>query len=124
MFPDHLKGGIMIPEFLYRFENHLTTMGTRLNKRTFEVIRETPCGYWIKLFRWGDDKKWVSKVTRKRFAYPSEQAAMRSFKARKRRQIEILEGQLSNARAALSLADPTGDYEPRGFGRLSNSIFE
>lgn len=108
----------MIPKCLYRFEDQFTENGTRLNKRTFEVIKETPCGYWIKLFWWDDDKKWVSKVAKKRFAYPSEQEAMRSFKARKRRQIEILEGQLSNARAALRLADPTGDYQPRSFGRL------
>lgn len=107
----------MIPKYLYRFENHLTMEYPKLSKRTFEVLGETPCGYWIKLFYWGDDKKWVSKVARKRFAYPSEQEAMRSFKARKRRQIEILEGQLNHARQALHLADPTGEYQPRTPGR-------
>jgi hypothetical protein len=91
----------MIPEYLYRFDDMHYTTGVRVEKRKFKVIKETPCGYWIKLFDCFDDKKWVSKTGKKRYAYPTEEEALTSFKARKRRQIEILESQLTRARVAL-----------------------
>lgn len=103
----------MIPEFLYRFEDAMTTTGVQVNRRKFKVINETPCGYWIQLYESFDDKKWVSKVAKKRFAYPVLDDAIMSFKLRKRRQIEILEAQLNQARSALAWADPTGELMSR-----------
>jgi hypothetical protein len=101
------KGGnSMIPEYLYRFEDSMDVYGVKVHTRKFKVIKETPCGYWIKLFYSGDDKKWVSKVARKRYAYPYKHEALTSFKARKKRQIEILQAQLSQARTALRWAKP------------------
>jgi hypothetical protein len=110
----------MIPEYLYRFEDYENTLGVHVRKREFKVIKETPCGYWIKLFYSFNDKKWVSKVAKKRYAYPSEQEAMINFKARKRRQIEILSAQLRTAKSALEWADPTGVYLERNFGLCMN----
>jgi hypothetical protein len=95
----------MIPEYLYRFDDMHYTTGVRVEGRKFRVIKETPCGYWIKLFDCFDDKKWVSKGGKKRYAYPTEEEALTSFKARKRRQIQILENQLTRARAALRMAN-------------------
>ena len=105
----------MIPEHLYRFEDSVTSLGVRVDRRKFKVIEETPCGYWVRLFESSDDKKWVSKVAKKRFAYPVLDDAITSFKARKRRQIEILEAQLHIAKSALRWADPTGEYKSRRF---------
>jgi hypothetical protein len=103
----------MLPEHLYRFEDIVSTNGVQVIRRKFKVIKETPCGYWIQLYECFDDKKWVSKVARKRFAYPVLDDAITNFRARKRRQIEILEAQLSVAKAALRWADPTGIFQPR-----------
>lgn len=91
----------------YRYENYQTYDGTRIMERTFNLIRETPCGYWISEGGWNisGKHKWVSKTSRKRFAYPSKEEALTSFKARKHRQTEILRAQLSNAEYALDLAD-------------------
>ena len=88
---------------LYRFEDFHDTFGVRVHERHFEMIKETPCGYWIRLFHSFNDKKWVSKTAKKRFAYPSREDAITSFKARKERQIKILEAQLSIAKRALAL---------------------
>lgn len=113
----------MIPEYLYRFDDTSTLMGIQVKKRKFRVIKETPCGYWISLFESFDDKKWVSKVAKKRYAYPTDIEALTSFKARKRRQIEILQAQINQAKAALSFADPSGEYKERT-QRRGGSIFE
>jgi len=66
---------------------------------TFKMVRETPCGYWIKEFI---TEHWVSKPSRKRFAYPTQNEAMVNFKARKTRQIGILSRQLERAKIALT----------------------
>lgn len=90
---------------LYRFEDFLDTFGVRVRERHFKMIKGTPCGYWIRLFHSSDDKKWVSKTAKKRFAYPSREDAITSFKARKKRQVKILEEQLSRAKRALALSE-------------------
>jgi len=87
----------------YRYEEvNYHEIGIRLNERVFELIKETPKGYWIDLFPdmgW-NEKKWVSSTAKKRYAYPTKEEALSSFIARKERQIEILKAQLSNARIA------------------------
>jgi hypothetical protein len=88
----------------FRYEDTLYTDGVRVNKRVFELISETPKGYWIKLFSCFNDKKWVSKDGKNRYAYPTEREALVNFKARKTRQIYILETKLSRAKQALGLA--------------------
>jgi hypothetical protein len=107
----------MIPEYLYRFKDIRDTMGIRVIKKKFKVVKETPCGYWVRLYYSFNDKKWVSKVAKKRYAYPTEQEAMTNFKARKRRQIEILSAQLQDAKVALAWVDPEGTYVERRFRR-------
>lgn len=92
---------MMIPEFLHRVEERFYTNGLQIEKQKFKVIKETRCGYWIKLFSMFDDKKWVSKGGKKRYAYPTEEEALTSFIARKKRQIKILEGKLRFAKIAL-----------------------
>lgn len=70
---------------------------------SYDLIKETPKGYWIGKF--GLFKKWVSKTSKKRFAYPSESEARHAFICRKTRQIEILESKLKRAQTALRIAN-------------------
>ena len=54
---------------------------------TYYIIRTTPCGFWIA--RKGKEY-WVSNYSRRRFAYPTKEEAMASYKARKKSQYKIL----------------------------------
>lgn len=78
---------------LYRYDWDLVL-------RTYKVIKETPCGYWVEvdLYDHPSGKRWTSKHSRKRLAYPTKEEALDSFIARKRKQIEILEDQIHNAK--------------------------
>lgn len=95
----------------YRYEEYLVYPGQlRISLKIFYLIKETPCGYWIgksnnEFTQFHERKRWVSKTSRKRFAYPTKQEAAESFKARKKRQIQILGAQLDVARRALAKAD-------------------
>lgn len=74
----------------------------------FEVIKETPKGYWINtgFNQLLSPNKWVSKTSRKRFAHLSKDNAWESFIARKKRQVQILQAQLANAQECLTLKQP------------------
>lgn len=122
-----------IPEILYRYHNYRTMTGVMVKEHKYKVLKETPCGYWIELYHcsWDDKfgRKWVPKNTRKRFAYPTKEEALTSFIARKKRQIAILEGQLTDARIALAAKAPVSEnktFQPSLppkkslFGRLFN----
>ena len=79
----------------------------------FELVKETPKGYWIVSESWVDldegfislAKKWISKTSRKRFAYPTKQEALDSFLIRKKKQIEYVKRSLTNAEKALELGE-------------------
>ena len=100
----------------YRFEESRVNTGMVL-ERTFSLVRETPCGYWIKEDSCGGwtienfhrlDKEgnmvplldWVSKTARKRMAYPDRAAALTSFIARKRQHVRYASMRLWNAKLA------------------------
>lgn len=84
----------------------LSDAGTmRLEPTEYPIIKDTPCGAWV------DDygrKRWVNLEATKKFACRSKDEALASFIARKRRQIEILERQLADARRALKKAEVLG----------------
>lgn len=82
----------------------------------FKLLKETPAGYWIipeyqdpveamVNFRDAWYRKWISKTSRKRFAYPTKEEALVSFKMRKQKQIPILEAQLECAKETLKIAE-------------------
>jgi len=79
----------------------------RVHKVTFPLVRETRCGYWINV--WGDDK-WVSKTSRKRYAYPTEKLALESYIARKKSQLEILIQRRLNTELRLGFAT---NFDPK-----------
>ncbi len=106
---------------LYRYEDFLSghidqewgsSWGTEVKacRHEYNVDRETPKGYWIYSCVWGRDYgelKWVSKESRKRFAYADDEEAWKSFLARKKRQVSILTTKLKYAKMALQLDKPT-----------------
>jgi hypothetical protein len=97
----------------YRYDESVFDERPKIIESTFSLVKETPCGYWIKkdnenwreLFStFSSKQRWVSKTARKRFAYPTKEQALLSFIARKRRQIAITEWQLLTAESYLELA--------------------
>jgi hypothetical protein len=62
--------------------------------QTLNLVKETPKGYWI---CYGDpnsnlsiSKKWVSKTSKKRYAYPTLEEALQSFIKRNESMLKIL----------------------------------
>ena len=107
-----------MPKKFYRYEDYLTNWDYYHNRAkvsvrlvTLFLIKETLKGYWIspnENFKdtefqslWGK-KKWVSKTSQKRYAYPTKEEAKEGFKARKNRQITILSRRLDQAKRAVS----------------------
>lgn len=94
----------------YQYDTSTWEYYPKITLTEFESVKETPCGYWIiraNLPHWIQlpKKRWISKTSRKRFAYPTKQEALTSFIMRKKRQIQILDIQLDSAKSALSKAE-------------------
>jgi hypothetical protein len=73
---------------------------------TFDLIKETPGGYWIDTtahFLKGK-KKWVSKHSKKRYAYPTKAEAMVNFIKRKEKEEKIYRHRLIGAIDCLKIA--------------------
>lgn len=83
----------------------------------YHLLKETKCGYWICVYppiggRVEEDmknkyvwKKWVSKDSRRRYAYPTKKEALESFLIRKHMQIGHAERDLEFARSAIRKAE-------------------
>ena len=77
----------------------------------FHLLRETRCGYWI-VPAWAmgyglnreRHKKFVLKNSRKRYAYPTIEEALVSFRKRCALRVSHAEYQLQNARAIWELS--------------------
>ena len=69
----------------------------------YNIIKETPKGMWV-VSPYGGRKHFVNLISRKKFACLSKEEALISFKARKERQIRVLESQLGHAKIALAKA--------------------
>jgi len=90
---------------LFRYERRTFAgwAGTefKLHLEAYEVASETPQGYWIKVNTFS--KKWVSKTSRKRFAYPTEKEALHNVKVRTERCLLLQKAQLKNTERFLEL---------------------
>lgn len=84
---------------------------TRTSLEAYRVIKETPKGVWIDAPSndWRD-RRFVNKGARKRFACPTVEEAIASYKARKRRQIAILKSRIKKVEEALVYLDKRGFY--------------
>ena len=101
------------PTHLYRYTDHsygeldefenVRCVEVNLCLRIYTVVRETPCGYHVQSY---GEKRWVSKSSRKRLAYPTRDEAWISFKVRKRRQVAILKIKLELAQKAYQHTQP------------------
>jgi hypothetical protein len=69
----------------------------------FTLVRRTPKGAWIRPVY--GEPRFVRDAAKKRFACPSLEEAKASFRARKRRQIRILEARLRDARRSIDIVD-------------------
>lgn len=83
--------------------------GAAIHLRAFMVTKETPCGVWL-----ADEggvlmDRWVSKTSRKRYAFPTKEEAWESFIARKTKQRRLLFAQLQRVEALLELPAPTAE---------------
>ncbi len=88
----------------YCYKDTLTTAGVRVYCNEKVLLRETPCGYWISYSGTEFLKNWVSKKGLRRKWCQTKEEALKNFIARKKRQIDILESRLDQAREALSIA--------------------
>jgi hypothetical protein len=78
-----------------------------LELREYDLISETPKGYWVGYgmghsnYIW---KKWTSKTSKKRFAYPTKEEAMTNFILRTEKRLKILDWQLRVCKISINLA--------------------
>jgi len=79
----------------YRY--YTTSSGVHLD--SFTVVKTTPKGVWL------DNKKFILRDARKRWACPTKPEARESFIARKRVHIRILKKQLQLAEQSLAAAE-------------------
>lgn len=88
----------------YRVDSLPFPLGDRtvVMMREYPVIRETRCGVVLGLYP--GREKWVRYGGLKRWAYPTREQAIDSFRARKRRQIEICKWRIEEAEQALAAA--------------------
>ena len=87
---------------LYRYNRETPNewVGYETYLKRYEVVKETPKGYWIMVHGM---RKFVLKGSNgKRFAYETVEAALNAFKIRTTRCIGILTGQLKAAQGYLN----------------------
>lgn len=89
----------------------------KLELLTFDVIRETPKGYWIDTYF--GDTRWVSKTSRKRFAYPSKEEALEGFINRKKAHLKHCQSRLDRAKSDLREAQR---YSPEFGGSIDSPL--
>ena len=95
---------------------------------TFYLVKETPKGYWISsdpnydensIMALWHKKKWVSKTSIKRFAYPTKLEAIKNFMARKQRQIVLCNIKVEQAKTALEVVER--DFQ-KLIGKENNNV--
>lgn len=106
-------------EYLYRYTDYLTSvgydevrdcsLGTKVSVHLSKhlIVKRTPKGAWINLDNLGGltPRRFVLLTALKQWACVSQEEALKSFKARKARQIKILENRLKDAREAVMIAN-------------------
>jgi hypothetical protein len=103
----------------FRVVSDFTDRGVRLCVLSFTKISDTPKGCWIKSIF--SRKRWVSNSSRKRYAHPTQEAALAAFVARNKCHVQILKAQLERAEAAGELAREgkiQGQHSPVHLSRL------
>jgi hypothetical protein len=73
-----------------------------LNLNEYDLIKETPKGYWIGTGFYY--KKWIPKTSKKRFVYPTKEEALYNYMKRTEKRIKILETNFYTCKEGLELA--------------------
>ena len=71
----------------------------------YKIIRGTPCGVWI---QHGQSRKFVLLDASKKFACETVESAIESFKARKARQLRIMEARIRSIKETVANIDKQG----------------
>lgn len=93
----------------YRYEDMFYESGPKIDLLKFEMIRETPKGWWISpyypfgWYEYDERRRWVSKTAVRRYAYPTKKEALHNYRMRKIRQMGILRAKLADAKALFAL---------------------
>lgn len=82
-------------------ERELFRSELQIYVRTYKVMKETPKGVWLWVY---GRRRFVLHESRKKFAHPTLDSALTSFKARKAAQIRILSSQIARAEQAVTQA--------------------
>jgi len=107
-----------VPRMFYRYESYPDYQSICLRLVTFNFVKETPKGYRISVY--GGKTKWIPKESHKRYAFPTEKEARKSFIARKERQLRLLNWQILDVEQALCAAEHGEMSAPR----LSDYVME
>lgn len=100
---------------LYRYEDYPEMDGTALVILSeVKVLKATRCGFWVEDLC--GRRRFVLNSGRKRYAFPDKTSALASFKARKRRQILLLQTTLRRATSALEKASSPQFAADRSWG--------
>jgi hypothetical protein len=107
----------------YRYRDVLNEYGMTLVEEVYQVIRETPAGYWVQPYhgyrfaskeefdnayanrKWNREARFVLKESGRRHCYPTRLEAMQSLGHRKAAQLKHAETSLARARIALEAAN-------------------
>jgi hypothetical protein len=82
----------------------------KLELRQLNLFKETQKGYWIGYGILFNDKNlrgighWISKTSKKRFAYPTKEEALENFIKRTECRMRILSQQIDVCRTSIDLA--------------------
>ncbi len=68
---------------------------------TYKILQETEQGWWVPFPGNKKSKKWISKTSRKRFAYPTKEEAMVNYIARKKKETRIYHYRLERVQKIL-----------------------
>lgn len=80
--------------------------GLRMSVDRYRILRRTPKGCWIEA-NGRKAERFVLDVAHRKFAYPTLELAMDSYRIRKRRQIQHLSAQLERAQVYGKMAEAT-----------------
>jgi hypothetical protein len=82
----------------------------KLELRTYELKKETNKGYWIGFNGFSSYKKWIPKISKKRYAYPTKEEAIINYIKRTEKRIKILQRQIYCSEITLRYAIDLNNY--------------
>ena len=79
---------------------------------TFPLLKETKCGYWIDVpySQKNLGRKWILKVSRKRWAYPTKERAMVNFIKRTQKRRGYASWETRSCEIALNMVRDNSKY--------------